>query len=323
MPSYPEIEDVIGKYKLTAILGKGATSCVYKAYQENIKMEVALKVLSPDLYLKVPIIENIFFDEAKLLSKMSHPNVIRLIDANKINDFSYISMEYFHGKTLDNLIKDGPLEALRAIKIIIKVCSALEHILEFGFIHRDVKPGNIIINENNEIKLIDFGLSKVIGEPVKYQLIGGPMCGTPYYMSPEQLTDSDRIDQRADFYSVGATLYHMVTGKMPFETDNMSELISMHINEIPKKPVDIDPQITNRLSNLIMNLLDKSPGKRFQNYPALIKELKNIEIKYEEKNILSRVQENNIIGEDNDLFGGAILQQKFLKNFLKSTSEDK
>jgi serine/threonine protein kinase len=322
MHSYPEINSIVGKYKLTGILGKGATACVYKAYQESINLDVALKILSPELIEKVPIIENLFFDEAKLLSKMSHPNLTRLIDANKVEGFAYISMEYFAGNTLDNIIREGMLDPLTAIKIIIKVCNALDHILDYGYIHRDIKPANIIINDNNDIKLIDFGLSKVIGEPVRYQLIGGPMCGTLYYMSPEQLTDSDRVDQRADFYSIGATLYHMVTGKLPFETENMSELISMHINDTPEPPLNFNPEISNKLSGLIMSLLEKTPFKRYQSYASLLRDLKNIEIKYEEKNILSRVQENIVIGSDSDILTSPLLQQKFLKNFIKSTSDD-
>jgi serine/threonine protein kinase len=322
MLSFPKIDDVIGKYKITSILGKGATAYVYKAFQESINIEVALKVLSPELFLKNPIIQTIFFDEAQILAKMSHPNIIRLIDANKVSDYAYISMEYFPGSTLDEIIKDGPMEPLRAVKIIIKLCKALEHILEFRYIHRDIKPANILINENNEIKLLDFGLSRIIGEPGKYNLIGGPMCGTLYYMSPEQLTDSDRVDQRADFYSIGATLYHMVTGKLPFETENMSRLISLHINEIPETPVSVNPNISNKLSNIIMKLLEKSPSNRFQNYASLISELKNTEIKYEEKNILNRIQENKPGQEEADIFGVSVLQQKFLKNFIKSSSED-
>ncbi|MEK7434831.1 MAG: protein kinase, partial [Cyanobacteriota bacterium] len=145
----------------------------------------------------------------------------------------------------------------------------------------------------NTSKILDFGISKVIHEPVKYSLIGGPMCGTLYYMSPEQLTDSERVNCKSDMYSLGATMYHMFTGKIPFETNNISELMTMHISKIPETPKTLNNNIIEDLSLLIMRLLEKSPSKRFENYEEIIFSLLNILKKYEK--IESFSKENKII----------------------------
>ncbi|MBC7473022.1 MAG: serine/threonine protein kinase, partial [Candidatus Sericytochromatia bacterium] len=265
MVSYPELESIIGeKYQIKALIGKGATAFVYKATHRYLQTDIALKILSPELSERDKKIEDIFFEEASHLSKMDHPNLVRVLDADKMGGYSYIAMELLYGVSLEQMIKDKIIiKPTQALKIIRDVCYALEYSLTFGFVHRDVKPANIMIMPDDKVKILDFGLSKKIGQPVKYQIIGGPMCGTLYYMSPEQLTDSDRVDQRADLYSIGATLYHAIIGKVPFETNNLSELVSMQINNIPVPPVNLSPDVSYELSSMIMKLLEKSASKRY------------------------------------------------------------
>ena len=217
---------------------------------------------------------------------------------------------------------------------MIKVCLTLDYAASFKLVHRDIKPGNIMVNSKSEVKILDFGLSKVINQPIKYpSVIGGPMCGSIYYMSPEQLTDSERVDHRADIYSIGATLYHMVTGQMPFSSENLSELMMMQISEIPKEPVYIEPKISHKFSDLIMKLLEKSPNRRYQTYEDVIKALEAVERSYEfeKKQIISedilvkeiKKAEHNIsqgfAEEDNS---GNDLHAKFFKALKKKTGDE-
>ncbi|MFN8671659.1 MAG: serine/threonine-protein kinase [Candidatus Sericytochromatia bacterium] len=328
---YPKVGDWLDKFQLKEVLGTGTTSKVYKSYNKYFRKDVVIKILSPDLIVKSSNIKDIFFEEAYILSKLHHPNIIQILDANE-KDYSYTVMEYFEGQTLEDLIKEkGIINPRDAIRILIQVCLALDYIKMHNIVHRDIKPGNIIVSDTGIAKILDFGISKVIDEPVKYSLIGGPMCGTLYYMSPEQLTDSERVDHKADMYSLGATMYHMVTGKKPFETDNITELMMMHIGEIPKKPKLLSNEIIDEFSDLIMVLLEKSPSKRASSYQEIILSLDNIYNKYEkldkehesEKILAKEIEKINKTEEKGDPFSDTnILKQMFLKKLSKNDSNE-
>lgn len=243
---------------------------------------MAIKVLSPALNEKNSEAKEIFFEEAINLTKMLHPGLIKIMDAEVSNGYSYIVMDYIDGDTVEGLInRDSKIDPLDAVKIIIKVCHTLDYTSSFNLVHRDVKPANIMVDSNFNVKLLDFGLSKFINQPVKFNLIAGPMCGSLFYMSPEQLTDSERVNSSSDFYSIGATLYHMVTGRVPFKTDSLSEIISMHIGQIPEEPSKLNSKIVNELSYLIMRLLEKAPSKRYKSYDEIVRELEKIQNIYE------------------------------------------
>lgn len=275
---YPEVGSLLGgKYLIKSVIGKGATAQVYKVEHKYLQINLAVKVLSPELTKKDKKAEDVFFDEAAILAQMDHPNLIRIYDAEKIDGYSCISMEFVNGFTVDSMIKEKTvISPLKAVRVIIETCKALEYSLNYGLVHRDIKPGNIMVVNDNNVKIIDFGLSKKIGQPVKYQIIGGPMCGTLYYMAPEQLTDSDRVDHKADIYGLGCTLYHMIIGKVPFETNDLSALISMHMGITPPAPCDVSNKINKELSDIIMKTLEKNPLKRYQTYSELIKDLQKI-----------------------------------------------
>lgn len=275
---YPEIGSLLGgKYLIKSIIGKGATAQVYKVEHKYLQINLAVKVLAPELANKDKKAEDVFFDEAASLAQMDHKNLIRIYDAEKNDGYSCISMEYVNGKTVDALIKEnGLISPLKAVKIIIESCKALDYSLKYGLVHRDIKPGNIMVVNDDCVKIIDFGLSKKIGQPVKYQIIGGPMCGTLYYMAPEQLTDSDRVDHKADIYGLGCTLYHMIIGKVPFETNDLSALISMHMGTTPPVPSEVSDKVSKDLSDVIMKTLEKNPLKRYQTYDELIADLEKV-----------------------------------------------
>lgn len=328
---YPEIGFKLGKFELLSIIGEGTTSRVYRSYNKYFKKDVVIKVLSPDLTIKNPNLREIFFEEAYILSKISHPNIIKILDADQ-DIYSYTVTEFLTGKTIEDTLKEKVfLDPKEAIKIIVQICKALDYLTTLRIVHRDIKPGNIILGNDGTAKIIDFGISKIINEPVKYSLIGGPMCGTLYYMSPEQLMDSERVDHRTDIYSIGATLYHMVTGRRPFESDSVSEIMTMHMTKIPEEPKNLSKLIIGDFSNLIMSLLEKNPLKRLDDYKLLISYLEKIYKQYEKIESDSRYQEifnnelskikndiSSYIRADND---ETPLQMKFFEKLTKDSYE--
>ncbi len=281
MNSYPEIGEVLGKYKLISELGKGTTATVYKASHKYLNVDVALKVLSPQLISENESIRDRFIEEAMNHAQLVHNNLVRIIDVEKEEKFTYIVMEFVDGDTLDKILKEkGTIPPLKAIKIILEVCKALNHAFSQHMIHRDIKPGNIIITKDSQVKLTDFGLAKRVHEPDKYDSNTGEIFGTPYYMPPEQFIDSQSVDHRSDLYSLGATFYHLVTGKIPFETNSLKEIFNMHVNSTPIPPYHVNQEVTHELSDVIMKLLEKSLNERYQDYNSLTRDLERIEYNY-------------------------------------------
>jgi serine/threonine protein kinase len=282
IPTLPEVGEIIDKYEIREVIGKGATATVYRAFHQFLKIEVALKVLSPQLIISDPLIQDKFIDEAMHTAKLSHHNLIKIYDVEKRGQYTYIVMEYIQGSTVDTILKkQGRIKPLSGIKIVTELCKVLGKLYESGMIHRDIKPGNIMINNKSEIKLADFGLAKIIDEPDKYQTISGKIYGTPYYMSPEQFNTPDKVDLRSDLYSLGATIYHMVTGRVPFETNSIQKIVYMQLFETPAAPDSISDTISPEFSRLIMKLLEKDPDKRYQNYLELNNDLQEIAATYQ------------------------------------------
>jgi serine/threonine protein kinase len=276
--AFPQIDETLGKYRIISILGKGTTATVYRATHKFLSVDVALKVLSPKLISEDDSIRDRFLDEAMNHAKLTHNNFVRIIDVENEEKYTYIVMEYIDGAALDDILKvKGALPPLQVIRIFLEICKALKYAHDLNIIHRDIKPGNIMITRESEVKLADFGLAKSIDEPDKHQKNSGQIFGTPHYMSPEQFIDSAGIDHRSDLYSLGATIYHIVTGKLPFETESLPEIISMHLNIKPVPPEKISEQVINEFSEIIMKLLEKKPVDRYQNYLELIRDLEKTE----------------------------------------------
>ncbi len=281
--SIPQPGDIIDKYEIGEIIGKGATATVYKAFHQVLKIDVALKVLAPQLIYSDPLIKDKFIDEARNTAKLSHNNLIKIIDADRSGIYTYIVMEYIEGETLDEIIsKRGAMPPLTVINILMELCKVLESVSLYGLIHRDIKPANIMITSQSEVKLADFGLAIIINEPDKYQTISGKIYGTPYYMSPEQFVTPEKVDIRSDLYSLGATVYHMVTGQLPFDTNSLQKILYMHLYEKPLTPYSILNKTGVELSNIIMKLMEKDPERRYQNYSELFTDLNGIVSSYQE-----------------------------------------
>jgi len=263
-----------GRYQIIEELGKGGMGKVYKAHDTEIKEKVALKLLKPEVAADKKTIER-FQNELKFARKVSHRNVCRMYDLNKEEGSYYITMEYVPGEDLkSSIIRMGPLSAGKAIFIAKQVCEGLAEAHELGVVHRDLKPQNIMIDKKGNARIMDFGIARsVTGKGITG---AGVMIGTPEYMSPEQV-EGKEVDQRSDIYSLGVILYEMATGRVPFEGETPLSIAVMHKTEIPKEPREINTQIPEDLSRVILRCMEKDKEKRYQSAGEVRSELEKIE----------------------------------------------
>jgi len=235
----------IGTFDVIAIIGKGGMGTVFLAKQQGLERQVALKVLSTDISNDPVFIERFQF-EARAVAKLNHPNIVQGIDIGRDPEtgFWYFAMEYVEGPSVKQIIKeDGFVPERRALEITRDVARALACARKFGIVHRDIKPDNILIAPLGEAKLTDLGLAKLVRSDTGVTQTGETV-GTPFYMAPEQAKGhSTKIDLRTDIYSLGATLFHLVTGRPPYEGETAPVIMTKHIREkIPQArlcPVNI------------------------------------------------------------------------------------
>jgi serine/threonine protein kinase/tetratricopeptide (TPR) repeat protein len=265
---------VAGRYQIIEELGKGGMGRVYKAFDTEIKEKIALKLLKPEIGIDEQMIER-FRNELKLARKISQRNVCRMHDLNREEGAYYITMEYIVGEDLKRLIrKVGQMSAGKTISIAKQVCEGLAEAHSLGIVHRDLKPQNIMVDEAGNAKIMDFGIARSL--KMKGITGAGVMIGTPEYMSPEQVEGKD-VDQRSDIYSLGVILYEMVTGRVPFEGDTPFTIGVKHKSEIPKNPKELNGQIPEDMSRLILRCLEKDKEKRYQTTAEIVSDLDKIE----------------------------------------------
>ncbi len=265
-------------YRILSKLGEGGMGSVYLAEDTMLDRKVALKVLNPVLTTDPQFTER-FRHEAKVQASLIHPNIVALHTFFEDTGKFCIVMEFVEGITLKELIKrNGPIPEKRTIKIISQVLDALAYAHSKGIIHRDIKPSNIIIDKGDLIKIMDFGVAKILGGEQSLTKTGGAV-GTIWYMSPEQIRAEKDIDQRSDIYSLGITLFEMLTGKIPYDESTNSDFIVMQQivgNDIPD-PRDIYPCISEGLVNIVKKMTNKNKGERFNSCLEIIKKLENPE----------------------------------------------
>lgn len=267
---WPGKNDKIGKCNINSLIGKGQTSNVYHATHKFLGIDVALKILSEEFKSTDPNIENMFLQEAKHMAKLNHKNLVSILDAEKNDNYTYIVMEYIDGVNLNSIIeKEKRITVHHTIEIMLNLADVLEYALENNIIHRDIKPGNIMVSKEGRVKLLDLGLS--IGISSSDLEIEG-LIGTPHYMSPEQIISPNNIDHRADLYSLGATFYHLLTGKTVFDTNCIKALIKKSIDSDYEKEIDLT-LLDSSIRTIIANLLKKDPNYRIQTYNELKREL--------------------------------------------------
>jgi len=262
-----------GRYQIIEELGKGGMGKVYKAHDTEINEKVALKLIKPEVAADEKTVER-FRNELKLARKISHKNVCRMYHLSKIEDAQYITMEYVSGEDLKSLIrKIGQLPIAKAVSIAQQVCEGLDAAHKLGVVHRDLKPQNIMIDDKGNTRIMDFGIARSL--KTKGITEAGMMIGTPEYMSPEQV-EGEETDHRSDIYSLGVILYEMVTGRVPFEGDTSISIALKHKKETPLNPRELNAQIPEHLSWLILRCMEKDKERRYQEAKELFSELGEI-----------------------------------------------
>jgi uncharacterized RDD family membrane protein YckC len=261
-----------GPYKIVRLLGRGGMGEVYEADHVKTGRRVAVKILAETTVM--PSDRARFLREGRLAAQLSHPHSVYLYGTEEIEGRPVISMELVQGGTLkDRLKRDGPLPARDAVGAILQVIQGLEAAAALGVLHRDVKPANCFVERDGTVKVGDFGLSISTLARGDTQLTAtGTILGTPAYASPEQLRGKD-LDVRADIYSVGATLYHLLTGRPPFTAANAVNLIATIMNESPASPRGLRPGIPRKLARVILRCLEKNPARRPADYADLARSL--------------------------------------------------
>ena len=253
---------------------------VFRARQISLDRTVAIKVLPPHLAKNENFLRR-FQREARAVAKLNHPNVVSGIDVGESKGCRYFAMEYVQGPTLQQLLdRGGKLEPLRATRIVLQVAKALDHAHRAGLVHRDVKPANIILqSRSNLAKLCDLGLAKeVSGEDGSGTGTGeGRPMGTPYYISPEQARGQSDIDIRSDIYSLGATYYHAVCGKPPFEGPTPAVIMAKHLTEDVPGVRKLVPDCPPGVAAVAEKMLEKEREDRYQTPEALIADLTLVE----------------------------------------------
>jgi eukaryotic-like serine/threonine-protein kinase len=269
-------------YELLHLLGKGAMAKVYKARQLSLDRIVAIKVLPKHRSNDTDFVER-FYKEGRAAARLSHPNIVQAIDVGSTPDgYHFFVMEYIEGATLYDLMVPPPNGAGKqfseqeAIDIGIHMCDALMHAHRRGLIHRDVKPKNILLTPQNIAKLTDLGLAREVDDLRAAESEAGKAYGTPYYISPEQIRGELEIDARADIYSLGATLYHLVTGRVPFEGETPSAVMHRHLKETLLPPDHLNSNLSAGISEVIEQSMQKDKNDRYASIQEMMDDLKSV-----------------------------------------------
>ncbi len=247
---------------------------VYRAYDKEVGEEIALKVLHPDIALDERTVDR-FRNEIKLARRISHRNVCRMYELHQDGKELFITMEYVSGQDLKVLIKQtGALATGKAISIAKQVCEGLAEAHDLGVIHRDLKPQNIMVDKDGTAKIMDFGIARSLR--AAGMTAEGMIIGTPEYMAPEQV-EGQEADQRTDIYALGAILFEMVTGRMPFEGDSPLSVAHKHKYEAPLPPRKLNTQVPEPFNKLILRCLEKEKANRYQTADELLADLVRVE----------------------------------------------
>lgn len=250
----------IGPYRIIEKIGQGGMGIVFKGLHVKLEQEVAIKVLAPELS-QDPSMRERFIKEAKIQAKISHPNVVNVLNYVEEGSDLFLVMEFLQGETLDNRLKRLGW-CPDAVNACISVLSALEFMHSRGIIHRDIKPGNIMFLDDGSVKVMDFGIAKVAGE--RGQTKTGMRVGTLWYMSPEQIK-GEEATVSSDLYSVGVTLYQMITGRVPFGGESEYMVMKAHLEEQPIPPWEINGTVSKEFGRIILKALAKDKKDRYQN----------------------------------------------------------
>ena len=252
------------RYEVKEILGAGGMGVVYRALDLELQEPVAIKTLKPEAMLNASALER-FKQEIRLARKIAHRNVVRTYDLGELNGIYYLTMEYVEGTSLKSLIQNrGKLPLTVTLTVGKQLCRALEVAHQEGIIHRDIKPQNMVVEPSGFLKVMDFGIARLVNPPKGKGLTeAGTSIGTPDYMSPEQLSGAE-LDARSDLYSAGVVLFECVTGTLPFEADTTWALVAKHIEEPVPDPRTRNAEVPEPLARVILKAMAKEPEQRYR-----------------------------------------------------------
>jgi eukaryotic-like serine/threonine-protein kinase len=259
-----QVGDHVGDYEIVSVLGAGGMGKVYKVRNIISERVEAMKVLLPNLESD-PDLADRFIREIKVQASLDHPNIAGLHTAQRVNNQLLMFMEFVEGVGLDQQMHAGPIPIEKGVEYISQALSALAYAHARGVVHRDIKPANMMLTPSGTIKLMDFGIAKMAADPKLTQT--GHTVGSLYYMSPEQINGA-ALDARSDLYSLGVSLYEVVTGTRPFQGDSDFSIMAAHLHAIPVPPVQIDPKLPSMLNEIVMMSIARDPAQRFQSADA-------------------------------------------------------
>ncbi|MBA2320259.1 MAG: serine/threonine protein kinase, partial [Deltaproteobacteria bacterium] len=267
---HPEPGDLLGPFRLLERIGAGGMATVYRAAHPSGAI-VAVKVLNPATVAQEDVRR--FTREYQLLARIDHPNVVKTYEAGVRQGYPWLALEYVAGTDLATLIDqwaaNPPADRFeRAEHLLRGLCRALQYVHDLGFVHRDLKPQNVLVTAEGDAKLTDFGVVKA-GEGVTQLTMAGRLVGTVAFMAPEQIT-GEPLDRRTDLYALGAVLYMMLTFRRPIEAASVAGYLARHLTEVPRPPSDWEPSIPRRLERICQRLLVKDRSARYPSALAVL-----------------------------------------------------
>lgn len=263
----------IGDYEILAVLGAGGMGKVYRVRNVLTERQEALKVLLMNAGNEQDLADR-FLREIKVTARLMHPNIAGLHTALHVDNQLLMVMEFVEGTTLERLLKPGPVPHRKAMELICQVLDALDYAHRAGVVHRDLKPANMMVTADWQVKLLDFGIAKIKQDQSLTKT--GFTVGSLPYMSPEQIEGATDLDQRADIYALGISLYETVTGRRPFQGDSDYSLMVAHLKQAPVPPIEVDPSLPKGLSDIILTAIEKDREKRFQTAGAMLNAMRNV-----------------------------------------------
>jgi serine/threonine-protein kinase len=279
-----------GRYQLIDELGRGGMGVVYKAEDTKLKRTVALKFLPPEL-THIPDVKDRFMREAQAAAALDHPNICTVYEFDEAEEKIFISMAYVEGQSLREKLGSGPLELDEALRIATQVAEGLQIAHKKGIVHRDIKSSNIMVDDRNQAKIMDFGLARMTGGTLITQ--EGTAMGTIAYMSPEQAQGKE-VDQRTDIWSFGVVLYEMFGGQLPFMGEHDQAVVYSILNKKPKSITDLRAEIPVSIGQVVNKALEKNPDKRYQQIDELLDDLKSISAGIMPEEIKARLRKEKL-----------------------------